>query len=92
MNVLVNFDILKELPVAEKGLYVCWPPSLTEITALDAGKVVKIKVLYPNGDTREFEADEAATVETFMAKKIFSHDKLFKHNDERQFYWLYSQE
>lgn len=62
---------------------MCWPPSITEISALDAGKSVKIKVLYPNGDTREFEADEAATVESFMARKVFSHDKLFKNHDEK---------
>lgn len=89
--VLANFKIMSGLSPPEKGLYVCWPPSAAEIHALDICKPIKVKVVYPNGESREYEVDEATTVESLMREKIFTHDKLFKGHTESQFYWLYSQ-
>ena len=87
---LANFKIMAGLSPPEKGLYVCWPPSAAEIQALDTAKAIKVNVVFPNGDSREYEVDEATTVESLMREKIFIHEKLFKGHTESQFYWLYS--
>ena len=91
-HVLVNFKVHSSIYPAEKGLYVCWPPSQCEIQALDNHKAVKVKVLFPAGDSREYEVDEATTVESLMNDKIFVNDKHLKGLVEPQFYWLYSLE
>jgi len=80
--VMVNFKIVSTLEQPDKGLYVCWPPSVSEIQALDLGKVMKVKVLYPGGESREYEVDEATTVESLMRDKIFNNEKFFKGHVE----------
>ena len=46
-----------------------------EIQGLDHSKVIKVKVLYPTGDSRDYEIDEATTIESLMNDKIFSSSK-----------------
>ena len=49
-------------------------------------------MLYPSGESREYEIDESTTIESLMRTRIFHNEKLFKGQAEPQFYWLYSQE
>ena len=95
-HVLSNWKILgmpdSQLP-PDRNTLITWPPSLTELNALDSGKNVKVKVVYPDGASRDHEVDEVMTVETMMKERIFQKGK-FKNNVqfEPQLYWLYAQE
>ena len=90
LKILVNCE--SQLP-SDKNTHVTWPPSVSEISALDHGKHVKVKVVFPDEFTREFEVDEATTVESLMNDKIFTSHKLFKLKMvEKQFYWLFTME
>lgn len=79
-HTLVNFKILmapENATPPERRSLINWPPSSREIEAFDESKSIKIKVLFPNGDSREYEIDEATTVETLMRQRIFRHEKRF---------------
>ena len=81
--VLVNIKVLGSAGRPEKGLYICWPPSYTEIQALDLNKPVKVKIVYPSGYGKEYEIDESTTVESLLKNKIYANDKsLFRSGAE----------
>lgn len=95
-HILCNFKILstpENFPPSDHNTLITWPPSTTEIHALDAGKSIRVKIVFPDGASRDYEIDEAATVETLMKEKIFPKSKMFKNGlAEPQLYWLYSYE
>lgn len=81
--VLVNIKVLASAGRPEKGLYVCWPPSATEIQAMDLNKPVKVKIVYPNGHGKEYEIDESTTVESLLKNKVYANDRsLFRSGAE----------
>ena len=94
---LTNWKLL-ELPDSQlppdRNTLITWPPSLTELHALEHGKSVKVKVVYPDGASRDHEVDEAMTIETLMKERIFGKGKFKGVNGqfEPQFYWLFAQE
>ena len=68
-HVLCNFKILsspENIPPSDRNTLITWPPSIVELHALDAGKNIKVKVIFPDDDKRDFEVDEEVTVETLM--------------------------
>ena len=46
---MANLKIERHIEKREKDskLFVCWPPSITEIEALDKGKPINIQVIWP---------------------------------------------
>ena len=63
---IANLKIHRYTDVDGK-LFVCWPPSITEIEALDKGKPIHIQVIWPTQEAFKYTVDEASTIESLLS-------------------------
>ena len=86
---MANLKIERHIEGRDSKLFVCWPPSITEIEALDKGKPIHIQVVWPTQQSYKYTVDESSTIESLLFQKVYK-EKYFQKEKDKEFYWLFA--